>query len=164
MSTRSISGKNLDKAITSDDILGKDVIDAQGRFIGVAEKVFIDSKSLDFIGINIDKGFLKTGLMIGKDYIERVTPHALFLNINVAYELKGKKIFDKHGVLIGKVSDVRLEGHKNQIHSLITYPLVRGLPKKFAIDSSVIENIGYNIILQVTKDEIIEQIEEERKA
>ena len=69
MPQKSISGKDLNEAVTSDDILGKDVIDADGKFIGVTEKVFIHPNNLDFIGIEVDKGFLRKGLSIGKDYI-----------------------------------------------------------------------------------------------
>ena len=60
MSQKSIALKLLDKAITSDDLLGKDVIDLGGKFIGISEKVLIDPDSLDFIGIGVDKGFGKT--------------------------------------------------------------------------------------------------------
>ena len=66
---KSISGKDLDEAVTSDDILGKDIIDVDGKLIGVTEKVFIHPNSLDFIGIEVDKGFLRKGFSIGKDYI-----------------------------------------------------------------------------------------------
>ena len=119
MNHASISGRNLDKAITSDDILGKNVIDIEGKILGVAEKVLIDSKSLDFIGIEVDKGFLKKGITIGKSYIEKITHHAVFLNIKVVYEIKGLKVYDKTGANLGTVSNLELYGIKNKIGYLI---------------------------------------------
>src|SRR3990167_7840081 len=70
MQEKSISGKRINKSITSEDILGKDVIDAEGGFIGVAEKIFIDPEPMDFIGISVDKGLIRSGLTIGKNYID----------------------------------------------------------------------------------------------
>ncbi len=155
MSQRSISSNDLKEAITSDDILGKEVIDAEGRFIGVAEKVFIHPNTLDFIGISIDKGFLKKGLSIGKNYIERVATHAVFLNIRVAFELKGMQVFDKNGKLLGSVAAVDLEGNLNKIKQLH----VTGLfDKTLAIPQDFIENIGYNVLLNVTKDDLLAKL------
>lgn len=152
MSQRSISSKDLDEAITSDDILGKEVIDAEGRFIGVAEKVFIHPNTLDFIGISIDKGFLKKGLSIGKNYIERVATHAVFLNIRVAFELKGMEVFDKNGKLLGKVTGIELEGSLNKIQQLHVSGIFE---KSLSIPQNLIDNIGYNVLLNVTKEELI---------
>ena len=69
---KSISGKDLNEAVTSDDVLGKEVIDADGRFIGITEKVFIHPKELEFMGISVDKGFLKKGLSIASMAINLV--------------------------------------------------------------------------------------------
>ncbi|MDP3882132.1 MAG: PRC-barrel domain-containing protein [Nanoarchaeota archaeon] len=156
MSTKSISGKNLDQAFTSDDLLGKDVIDADGSVIGVAEKIFIDPNSLDFIGISVDKGFLKQGLVIGKDYIERVTAHVIFLRIKVVSEIKNMKVFDRNGVLIGRIREVELQGQKNEIASLIISSIIKGIPKKILVSGALIEKIGYNVILRITKGDIFE--------
>lgn len=156
MSTKSISGRNLDKAFTSDDLLGKDVIDADGHVVGVAEKIFIDPNSLDFIGVGVDKGFLKEGLVIGKDYIERVTAHVIFLKVKIVSEIKSMKVFDRNGVLIGTVKEVELQGQKNEIGNLIISSVLRGIPKKLLVSGTLIEKIGYNVILRITKSDLFE--------
>src|SRR3989338_2113745 len=142
---KSISGKDLDEAITSDDVLGKEVIDSDGRFIGITEKVFIHPTLLDFVGISVDKGFLKKGLSIGKDFIEKIGSQAVFLNISVAYEIKGMKVFDKNGKKLGKVSGIALKGSGNDIDAIT----LSRLTKKWIIPSKMIDKIGYNVILNV---------------
>mgnify|MGYP001572748865 CR=1 FL=1 len=151
MSQKSISGKDLDNAITSDDILGKDVIDSSGSFIGVSEKVFIDKEILDFVGISVDKGFLKKNLLIGKDYIGKIAEHAIFLKIRVAYEIRGMEVFDKNGKKVGNVKDIELKDGENSITKLI---VKSGLLKKIEIAPEFIDKIGYNILLNLTKKEI----------
>lgn len=148
MSRRSISGRKINKTITSDDILGKDVIDIEGRKIGVAEKVLIDPSELDFVGIEVDKGFLKKGIAIGKSYIERVTEHSILLNIRVAYEIKGMDVFDVHGKKVGAVSEVNLWGNRNKIKNIIVRR--RLLKQPLIVSEREIETIGRNVMLKVS--------------
>ena len=156
MQQKSISGKAISKAITSEDILGKDVIDAEGAFIGVAEKVFIDPKFLDFIGISIDKGLIRSGLTIGKSYIDRIADHAIFLKIRVVYDIKGKLVFDKDGKKVGTVSSIDLCGEKNKIKNIYVkpYSILFSFKDKIVIPEDYIENIGDNVILNVTTNQL----------
>src|SRR3989344_8029989 len=96
--------------ITTDDMLGKEVIDTAGAFLGVVDKVFIDPKKVSIMGISIDKGFLKKGFHLGKEYIREITPHAVFLNIRPSLTLKGLWVFDVQGRKLGKVIEVSTEG------------------------------------------------------
>lgn len=152
MQEKNISGKKINKTITSEDILGKDVMDAEGGFIGVAEKIFIDPKSMDFIGISVDKGLIRSGLTIGKSYINKIGEHAIFLKIKVAYDIKGMFVFDKDGKKIGVVSSIDLHGNKNKIKNIyvkLNFPLF-SFKEKIKIPASHIKNIGENVILNVT--------------
>ena len=154
MSKKSISGKNLSRGITSDDILGKEVIDLDGKFIGVVEKVLIDPIDLDFIGIEVDKGFLKKGLSIGKSYIDRISEVAIFLKIKVVCEIKGMTVFDKIGAIIGTVSKIELWGEKNKIKNIY---IKQGMIKKeLVVPYDFIDSIGYNVILTVKKKRLLE--------
>ena len=149
MVQKSISGRSLEKTITSDDILGKDVVDKNGDLIGIVEKVLISLDTLEFIGIEVDKGILKKGLAIGKDYIEKVTDDALWLNIKISYELNGMSVFDKLGKLVGKVNKVELEGSTNKIKNIYVKPGI--FRKSIEIPRRMIQTIKYNIILNVDK-------------
>lgn len=152
MQQKSIFGKIINKAITSEDILGKDVIDAEGAFIGIAEKVFIDPKHLDFIGISVDKGIIRSGLTIGKSYIDKIAEHAIFLKITVVYDIKGKLVFDKNGKKVGIVSSIDLLGRGNKIKNIYVKPnfFLFSFKNKILITGEDIENIGDNVILNVT--------------
>ncbi len=154
MSQRSISGKDLNEAVTSDDLLGKDVIDADGKFIGVAEKVFIHPSTLDFMGIEVDKGFLRRGLSIGKDYIERIAKHAVFLKIRVAFEIRGMNVFSRLGENLGKVTNVELIGYKNEIKAI----QIKHEGKNVLIPLNYIVKIGEGVFLNVSKEELMDFI------
>ncbi|MEK6893965.1 MAG: PRC-barrel domain-containing protein [Nanoarchaeota archaeon] len=151
MPQKSISGRDLSKTLTSEDLLGKEVIDFDGTFIGVVEKVLIDPSELDFVGISIDKGFLRKGLTIGRNYINNITDHAVFLKIRVSYEVKGKIVFDKEGKVIGRVSSIELYENKNQIVNLIVRPSFFSFFSKneIAIPATYIKEIGENVMLSV---------------
>ncbi len=151
MSSRSIFGKKFDSVITSEDILGKNVIDSEGSIVGVAEKVFIDKKTLDFIGVSVDKGLFKKGVVIGKDYLDRIEEHALFLKTSIMFELKGLKVFDKNGKEVGKIKEVKLIGSRNSIKEII---VASGLLRAISISPGHISTIGENVILNVTKEEL----------
>ncbi len=111
---------------------------------------------MEFVGVLVDKGFLKKGLRIGKGYIRKITSHAIFLNIKVLYEMRGKEVFDKNGKKIGNVTDIKLWGNKNKIHTLyvnsnIGYKL---LGKHMNIPAEMIDTIENNVILNVSEKEL----------
>lgn len=149
MASKSSFGKRIEGSITSDDILGKNVIDSQGGLAGVAEKLFIDPVTLNVLGIEVDKGILHKGLTIGKGYIKKVTEHAIFLNTTIFYEIKGMMVFDVNGAKVGKVKNVRLYGWRNAIKELE----VGGIRKTLIIPKEMIATIGENVLLNVTRSE-----------
>ena len=155
---KSISGKELEGTVTSDDILGKEVIDLDGRFIGITEKIFINPETLDFVGISVDKGFLRKGLSIGSKFIEKVASHAIFLKISLSNEIKGLKVFDKNGKNIGNVVGVNLIGSGNEIHAIEVASTIGsiGVGKKLVILSKYIDKTNYNILLNVSKKEVMD--------
>lgn len=155
MSKESISGKSLERAITSEDILGKEVIDNEGKFIGVVEKVLIDPKGFEFLGLEIDKGFLKKGFSVGKSYIEKITDSAIFLKIRVLYELRGMKVFDNVGSLIGKVYGIELFGERNKLKKIYVKTSSGIFKKKLEIPQDLIGTIGHNIMLSVEKRDLV---------
>ena len=152
MAKDKISIDDIGELINSDDILGKDVIDSEGKFIGIAESILIDPKKFDFVGISIDKGFLKKGLIIGKSYIKNVASNAVFLNIRPSYNIKGMKVFDMEGFQIGKVKEILLKENKNAIDKLIISSGI--LKKEIELSANFIKSIGYNILLNIKKKDL----------
>lgn len=155
MTQKSISGRDLSKTLTSEDLLGKDVIDFDSTLIGVVEKVLIDPKTLDFVGISVDKGFLRKGITIGRNYIEEIKEHAVFLKIRVSYEVKGKLVFDSEGKIVGRVSSLDLYENMNKIVSLVVKRDSLLFPgKEIIVPSRYIRTIGDNVMLSVKKEDL----------
>ncbi len=152
MHLKKVFGEEIGNAITSDDVVGKEVIDVDGEFIGVVEMLHIDPLAVEVVGITVDKGFLRKGLVIGKDYIERVASHAVFLKIRPSYKLKGMMVFDIAGENLGIVTKVNLHGKKNAIESLVVKSGI--LKGEITIPAELIKNIGYNVLLSVKKEDI----------
>ena len=155
MFRKDLSGSKslLLKTITSDDVLGKEVIDIEGSAVGIVDIVHIDPIKLQFVGISIDEGFLKRGLVIGKQYIQKITPHALFLNIRPAFAMRGMLVFDTHGKLIGKVADVVLWRNRNIIQDII---ISTSWFKRKSVTGNYIGKVGQNIFLNITKEDFDE--------
>ena len=155
MQQKPISRRHLSKTVTSEDILGKEVIDFDGTFIGVVEKVLIDPSEMDFVGISVDKGFLRKGVTIGRTYIDKIGEYAVFLKIRVSYEVKGKIVFDKDGFVVGKVSSLELYENKNEIVNLLVKPkMFIFLGSELKIPSNYIREIGENVMLKVSKENL----------
>lgn len=136
--------------LTSDDILGKEVIDSNGSFIGVIETLYIDNENLKIAGIGVDKGFLRKELVIGSRYIEKITPHAVFLNIRPAYKIKGMAVYDSKGNKVGKVSSVEMTEKGNKIKNLV----ISKLTGDIIIPPDCINKIGQSVFLSVRKEEL----------
>jgi sporulation protein YlmC with PRC-barrel domain len=126
--------------ITSDDVLGKDVIDAQGELLGVVDKLFLNQDTLEIEAISVDKGFLEKGLVIGRDYLERVSKYAVFLNTTPVIMLEKKVVFGGDGKRIGTITKVTVDPKTGKLES-------------FHIGSEVfhaerIHQIGANVVLK----------------
>ena len=152
MFRKDLSGaRNLDSAISSDDILGKEVIDAQGASVGIVDIVHIDPRKLDFVGLSVDEGLFRRGLVIGKGYIKKISSHAIFLNVMPAFAARGLIVFDKDGKYIGVVKDVVLWQNRNVIRELVVSP---GIFRKIKIPGNFVASIGQNIFLKTSREEL----------
>lgn len=142
--------ENLKGAITSDDVLGKDVIDIEGTFIGVSEKLYLDPTSLHVLGISVDKGFLRKGYVIGSHYIHRISDEVIFLRVLPAFRLRKRMVYDSKGVYVGKVRQVVLFQQTNSLESIIVSRRFL-FSKRYSIPVNKIRTVGKLIILDVHK-------------
>jgi sporulation protein YlmC with PRC-barrel domain len=131
----------IEEAITSEDVLGKDVIDSNGLFLGVSDKIYIEPKTLRVIGVSVDKGFLRKGMIIATPYIREVAKHAIFLNIQPLFLLKGKEVFDCHGGKVGNVTAVEAVRDTNSVVAIMV--------GRSRIPVRDIDMIGKNIMLAI---------------
>jgi len=128
--------------ITSDDILGKDVVDSEGEIIGVVQKIHIEKKSQQITGLTVDEGFMKPDLFIGLEYVKNFGIDSVFLNMIPKEKYVGLRVFDNKGVDLGAVSKVEAKGSK------ILGIEVRSKFKVFKVPVSKIKKILGNVILK----------------
>ncbi|OVE75006.1 hypothetical protein BVX95_00605 [archaeon D22] len=139
--------------ITSDDILGKEVVDAQGEVLGVIQMLHIDKKSKTITGITVDQGFMKPDLFVGLDNIQQFGIDTVFLNTFPNDKIKGMQVLDSEGKKIGVVTGLEFTS-SNNLKSLIVKIGVIGGNKIIPIKR--VREIGYNVILKEDSEELTE--------
>jgi sporulation protein YlmC with PRC-barrel domain len=137
--------------ITTDDILGKEVVDAQGEVLGVIQMLHIDKSTKSIVGITVDQGFMKPDLFIGLEYIQQFGVDTVFLNTFPRDKIKGMQVLNANGKNVGVVSSINFSD-SNRLKSIV---VKKGFNSSNEIISvSRIREIGYNVIL---KDDEIKQ-------
>lgn len=142
----------VDSFLTTDDILGKDVIDASGSFLGVVDKLFVDPDLIQITGISIDKGFLKNGFHVGVDTIKEIRDHAIFLKITPAATIRRMRVFDIDGKIIGTVKNVITLPNRNTIKEIIVKSHLFG--KVLHVTPDFIKLVGDNVLLNIKKADL----------
>jgi len=138
------------KIITSDDILGKDVVDIDGEIIGVVQQLRIDKNSKKIMGILVDQGFMKPDLYVGLDYVKNFGVDSIFLSQSPRPKIKGLDVYDKNGKKIGFVYNIIEK--KNVILGIVIKK--RQIGKKYLIKRKYIKVIGFNIVLRVAESKL----------
>jgi len=145
--------KKLIGAITSEDVLGKDVLDSEGKLLGVSDKFYLDPKTLRVLGLSIDKGFLRSGLIISTDHVREVAKHAVFLNAQPVTRVRGMEVFDSDGARVGVVRYIELADDLNVIDAVLVKTGIfhNG---KLRIPKRHIKKIETNVLLSITKAQL----------
>ena len=136
--------------ITSDDILGKTAVDPKGALLGTVIKLHIDPAKKLLIGITIDQGFVKPDLYVGIDHVKRFGQDAVLLATTPYQGLKGKKIYNLQGKLLGTVHQARIE------EGILKELIIKQKASRFTyedvhIDAKTIKEVGQTIILKSEK-------------
>lgn len=93
--------------ITTDDILGDDVLDPDGDVLGVATTLHIDTETYEVKGLTIDQGFGSPRLYVGVNHIDRFGVDAVFLSKRPLTNLDGQDVYTEEGGWLGTVSNVK---------------------------------------------------------
>ena len=133
--------------ITSDDILGKSVVDAQGEVLGVTQKIHIDKELKQIVGITIDQGFMRPDLFVGLECIAQFGIDTIFLNTYPRDKVVGMEVINSIGKLLGHVVSIEYKG-KNRIKSI----KVKLGSNETVYTSNKIREIGYNVVLKGEKE------------
>ena len=97
---------------TTDDVLGKVVIDSSGRKVGVATTLHFDKESYTLTGISVDQGFGNGFCYVTIKAVKLFGEDAVFLNKKALTQLIGKKAFDEEGQYVGTVDRVDTDNPK----------------------------------------------------
>lgn len=130
--------------ITSDQILGKEVVNSEGDIIGIVERLHIHKTQKQIIGLTIDEGFMKPNLFIGIENIKLFGVDTIFLNTTPSIKFKGLKVFNKQGELVGTVQEVVSTPRSSKIKEII----IKHKFKTETIAAKAIKSIGVNVILK----------------
>ena len=130
-------------AITSDDILGREAIDPDGKVLGMVMKLHIDKEEKKLLGMTVDQGFMKPDLYVGIEHVRVFGVDAVFLRTAPVDKIKGKEVLTAEGKHIGNVKEVVLKGKK-----LSRIIVSHGLSKEKEIPLSDIKTIGTRVILK----------------
>lgn len=136
----------MNKAITSDDILGKEAVDSEGDILGVVMKLHIDKQNKLLTGITIDQGFLKPDLFVGIQYIQNFGVDTVFLNYIPHHKFKGLHVRSFDGHELGTVRDIQMDGNK-----LVSLTFGHNSKDLTQAPISQIKEIGAGVILKQQK-------------
>jgi len=136
---------NKENWITSDEILGKDVLTKEGEILGVVQQLHIDKINKYIIGITVDEGFMKPDLFIGIENVKLFGVDSIFLKSNPKLSFKGLQVFDNVGKKIGVVDKVIITPRSGKIKEL---KVKTNNNKIKDISAKEIKSIGVNVILK----------------
>ncbi|MDA3856613.1 MAG: PRC-barrel domain-containing protein [Candidatus Woesearchaeota archaeon] len=132
---------------TSDEILGKDVVDPNGAILGIVTKIHIDMDAKELIGITIDQGLFRPDLFMGIDYVDRFAVGVVFLSKVPTDTYRGLKVLTNEGKTIGTVKSVVVSD--SILSELVVVPKSVDISKhNISIPVSEIEEIGFSVILK----------------
>jgi sporulation protein YlmC with PRC-barrel domain len=134
--------------LSTDNILGKDVIDKSGQSIGVVNQVHIDKLDKNIIGISIDSGFMKPLVFVGIDLIVNFGVDSVYIQQTPRSRYIDMIVFDNIGVIVGKVKNVYFKDESFEIsHIKIKVSMLKSL----LLDVKYVKRIGRNIFLNISK-------------
>jgi len=137
--------KSFNSGLKVNELEGKKVMGANGKEVGKIIQIRLDHDSLNFDGIEMDRGFFGHDTFIGKDYIESLSDTGAVLNMNPAKDYKGMHIMDSNGKEVGKVKEIRTDHSTNNISAIV---VSTGIMSNDAVFSkSDIEGVGKTFIL-----------------
>jgi len=132
----------FEKTVDINKIIGARVLTKKGFVVGKVKDVRIDQKAMNFEGIVV--GGAKKAFF-GVDYIEKLNYEAIILNIDPSYLIKGERVIDTYGKILGKVKEVNREAETNTIANIIVKPSFR---KAFVVPKSRIKSIGSSVVIE----------------
>ncbi|MFA6065043.1 MAG: PRC-barrel domain-containing protein [archaeon] len=143
--------KEFNSGIKIRELMGRKVMALNGKEVGKILEIRLDPKTLNLDGIEMDRGFFGTDTFIGRNYIESMSDEGAVLNITPATDYKGFHVLDSTGKEVGKVKEIRTQGHTNNITAIV---VGTGLLNNDVIfTKSDVKSVGESIMLNIVYDE-----------
>jgi sporulation protein YlmC with PRC-barrel domain len=137
----------LKNIVVDQSLLGSNVYAKNGENIGFLDAIFVDPEELCIKAIQVNKGLLKYDHYIGSNYIEKLGPDGIILNILPLEDFIGKKVYDSKGKDVGKVVNTKKVKGTNKLISLYISP---GVGKDIVIIlAEDIKEVGESILLDI---------------
>lgn len=135
----------MGSVITSDDILGKEVVDPNGTILGVISKLHISQERKEIIGITIDQGFMRPDLFYGIKHVKFFGVDTVFVDIISVDTYVGMDVFTQEGKKIGKVKD--LVTKHNKIETIIVHRS-KLLSSDLHVPFTAVKSIEHSVIIK----------------
>ena len=143
--------KGYNSGIKVNELKGKKVMALNGKEVGKITELRLDPKSFNLDGIEMDRGFFGLDTFIGKNYIESLSTEGAVLNMTPVTDYKGLHVLDSTGKDVGKVKEIRTEGHTNNISAIVVGTGM--LNNDVIFSKSDVKSVGESIMLNTTFDE-----------
>ena len=125
-------------------ILGTRVLTDKGFVFGSVKEIRINPKTKVFEGIVVKRTGFGDKVYFDRTYLDKISHHAVVLNIEPSILLKGQRVISHHGESIGRIKEIIRVGKRNDIKEIIVSSLLRG---RFSVKPAHIHSSGKNIIL-----------------
>lgn len=106
-------------------LLGKHVISKSGTIVGTVTQLRLHPTKLHLEGILVSRGWFKRKIYIGRNYVNRISHHGIFLTINPSLLLIGRTVLRSTGKAIGKVKAITRKSNSNDLASIVIGSLFR---------------------------------------
>ena len=139
--------KEYNSGIRVMSLVSKKVRDSNGKEVGYVTEVRLDPLTLNFDGIEMDRGLFGNYTFIGRKYITALSADGVVLNMSIATDIKGMKVVDSAGKEIGTVKEVQTEGATNEMSAIV---VGNGVFKNDVVfPKSDVRGVGESVILNV---------------
>lgn len=98
--------KSLNETINVRKFIGAKVLSKEGYIFGRIIQIRIDTKNAGIEGIVVKRPWFKGLIYIGRTYFEKISSESIILNIQPSVLLKGKKVVNAEGKVLGRVREV----------------------------------------------------------
>ena len=145
-----VMNKAHNSGVKMQSLLGKKVMDSNGKEVGSVTEIRLDPATLNLDGIEMDRGIFGTYTFIGRKYIAALSEDGAVLNMSPVMDYKGLKVFDSNGKEVGTVKEVQTERDTNNISAIV---VGTGILKNDADDvvfsNSDVRGVGESVMLNV---------------